>query len=345
MPIVTHGLMRMLALGGLALAVLLDAPVAAEATIAFVRGNTNSAVWAANDNGSGQRRLGLGFSPHVSPDGTTVAFMSFASSPSAPSRLMLVPASGGTPRILASGWQDPESFAWSPDSGRIAAVLGPEVGRDRLVLIDVGDGSQQTIASGYFSGVSFSPNGESLVYAKARSEQQQQRSNIYRVAATGGSPVALTHDSRSLWPLWGPAGKIVFVKLLDAKRRLYGPKNELFTIGPSGGRARRLTHTVVGPLVQGLIPTQWSASGSRLLCEFGGQDTSYAVTVNPKTGAQRNVAGYGGFVATALSPSGSTIFGFTGFLGPGPHDIATVAYRGGPVKMLIANGIEPSLGG
>jgi Tol biopolymer transport system component len=339
------GLKRMLAPGALALAVLLAAPLAADASIAFVRGFAKPAVWAAQDNGSGQRRLSLGFSPHVSPDGTTVAFMSFASSPTAPPRLMLVPTSGGAPRTLASGWRDPESFAWSPNSGTVAAVLGPEIGKDRLVLIDVEDGSQQTLASGYFSGVSFSPNGESLAYAMARNERQQQRSNIYRVALTGGSPVAITHDDRSLWPLWGPSGKIVFVKLLDAKRRLYGPKNELFTMSPSGGQVHQLTHTVVGPLVQGLVPTQWSASGSRLLCEFGGQDTSYAVTVNPKTGAEHTVGGTGGFVASALSASGSTIFGFTGFLGPGPHNIATVGYRGGPVKTLIRNGIEPSVGG
>ncbi len=337
--------MRILALGGLALAVLLGVPVAADATIAFVRGNAKPAVWSAKDNGSGLRRLGLGFSPHVSPDGTTVAFMSFASSPTAPPRLMLVPASGGAPRTLASGWRNPVSFAWSPDSGTVAAVLGPEIGKERLVLIDVEDGSQQTVASGYFSGVSFLPNGESVVYAMAPSERYPQRSNVYRAAVSGGSPVALTHDNRSLWPLWGPSGKIVFVKQLEAKRRRYGPKNELFTISPNGGQVHRLTHTVVGPLVQGLTPTAWSASGSRLLCEFGGQDTSYAVAVNPKTGAQHTVGGSGGFVATALSAGGSTIFGFTGFLGPGPHNIATVAYRGGPVKVLIRNGVEPSLGG
>jgi Tol biopolymer transport system component len=335
----------MLALGGLAFAVLLAEPVGAGATIAFVRGNAKPAVWAAKDNGAGQRRLGLGFSPHVSPDGTTVAFMSFTSSPTAPPRLMLAPAGGGAPRILASGWRDPQSFAWSPDSGTVAAVLGPEIGRDRLVLIDVEDGSQQTVASGYFSGVSFAPTGESLVYAMAPSERYPQRSNLYRFDLGSGSPVALTHDDRSLWPLWGPLGKIVFVKQLEARRRRYGPKNELFTIGPSGGLAHRLTHTVVGPLVQGLAPTQWSASGARLLCEFGGEDTSYAVTVNPRTGAQHTVGGSGGFVATALSPSGSTVFGFTGFLGPALHNIATVAYRGGPVKVLIRNGIEPSLGG
>ena len=51
-----------------------------------------------------------------------------------------------------------------------------------------------------------------------------------------------------------------------------------------GGQVKRLTHTKVDPLLQGLSPTQWSASGKQLLAEFGGQDTTYAVTVNPKTG-------------------------------------------------------------
>ena len=97
----------------------------------------------------------------------------------------------------------------------------------------------------------------------------------------------LTHDHNSLDPLWGPNGQIVFVKLLGAKQRKYGPKNELFLIGENGKGGKRLTHTNVDPLLQGLYPTQWSADGSRLLAEFEGQDTSYAVTVNPKTGAQK----------------------------------------------------------
>ncbi len=334
-----------LAVAGLTMALALGAPAAADATLAFVRGDSSPAVWSAKDNGQGQRRLGLGFDPHVSPDGTTIAFMSFGSSPTSAPRLVLVSASGGTPRALASGWRDPVAFAWSPDSGTIAAVLGPEVGKDRLVLIDVEDGAQRTIASGYFSGVSFSPNGESLVYAKAPSENYPPRSNVYRAAVAGGAPVAITHDGDSLTPLWGPTGKIVFAKLLDAKHRRYGPKNELFTMSPSGGQVRRLTHTVVGPLVQGLTPTQWSANGQRLLSEFGGEDTSYPVTVNPKTGVQHVVGASNGFVATALSPSGTKILGYTGFLGSGPHNIATIPYGGGRARVLVRNGLEPSWGG
>lgn len=332
-------------MAGLAVAIALGVQAQAGATLAFTRGLDKPSVWAAANNGSGQHRLSAGSDPHVSPDGTTVAFMALPGSSSAPPRLMVVPAKGGAARSLTSGWRDPYAFAWSPDSGMIAAVVGPEVGKDRLVSIDVQDGSQRTIAKGYFSGFSFSPNGESLVYALAASERYPARSNVYRVPVAGGAPTAITHDGRSLDPLWGPTGKIVFVKLLDAKHRLYGPKNELFTMNPNGSQVRQLTHTVVGPLVQGLTPTQWSADGSRLLSEFVGQDTSYPVTVNPKTGAQHAVGARQGFVGTALSGNGRTILGYTGFLGPGPHDIATVPYGGGAPKLLIRNGFEPSWNG
>ena len=145
-------------------------------------------------------------------------------------------------------------------------------------------------------------------------------------------------------PLWGPSGKIVFVKLLGAKQRKYGPKNELYLMSPSGSQVKRLTHTKVDSLLQGLYPTEWSANGKRLLAEFEGQDTSYAVTVNPRTGAQRPLdkAGEQGFVGTALSADGKTVLGFTGGFEPGPnHNVATVPYAGGKLKVLVHNAFEP----
>ena len=111
-------------------------------------------------------------------------------------------------------------------------------------------------------------------------------------------------------------------------------------------RSKRLTHTKVDPLLLGLFPTAWSANGNRLLAEFGGQDTSYAVTVNPKTGAQKPLDksdGEQGFVGTALSSDGSTVLGFIGGFEPGPnHDgrdrSPTAAAR---PKVLVNNASEP----
>jgi len=333
------------------LVALLAVPAMAQATLVFSRSPFNPSVWSAADNGSGARRLAGGSNPRVSPNGQIVAFLHQGKGRSSQPELMLVPANGSAPvSSLATGWREISTFAWSPDSASIVAVVGPELGPKRLVLIDVVTGAQQTIARGFFSGVSFAPEGGQLVYGGAASEDFPPRSDVYRFEIPIGQsvryepPARLTQDSRSTNPLWGPNGKIVFVKQLGAKQRKYGPKNELYLMNPAGKQIKRLTHTTVGPLLQGLYPTQWSANGKRLLAQFNGQDTSYAVTVNPRTGAQRPLieATEQGFAGAALSADGKFVLGATGGFEPGPgHDVATVPYGGGKPKVLAKNAFEP----
>jgi Tol biopolymer transport system component len=258
---------------------------------------------------------------------------------------MLAPAEGGASRAVLTGLRDSFNLAFSPDSKTVAALRGPELGKRKLVLVDVVSGTTlRTVASGYFSGFSFSPDGSELVYAKANSEKFPPRSDVYTAPTAGGKSIQVAKDHISQSPLWGPTGKIAFVKQLGAKQRKYGPKNELFLMNPNGSRVKRLTHTVVDPLLLGLVPTEWSTDGKKLLAEFGGQDTSYAVTVNPKTGAQRRIgpSGEQGFVGTALSGDGTTVLGFVGGFEPGPnHAVVTVPYGGGKPKTLVKNGFEP----
>jgi Tol biopolymer transport system component len=334
------------------LIVFIAFPAIAQATLVFSRNPLNPTVWSAADNGSGQLRLAPGSNPRISPNGEIVAFLHQGKGRSSQPELMLMPANGSAPvSRLAVGWREISTFAWSPDSASIAAVLGPELGPKRLVLIDLVSGAQQTIARGFFSGVSFAPEGGQLVYGRSASEAFPPHSDVYRFDVPIGQPlraaepVRLTGDRRSLDPLWGPNNKIVFVKQLGAKQRRNGPKNEFYLMNPAGKQVRRLTHTRVGPLLLGLYPTQWSANGRRLLAEFEGQDTSYAVTVNPRTGAQRPLveATEQGFVGTALSADGKVVLGFTGGFEPGPgHKVATIPYGGGKQRVLAKNAFEPS---
>jgi Tol biopolymer transport system component len=322
------------------LASLFALPAAAQATLAYVKAPLNPSVYAAADNGSAAHKLGPGSNPHVSPDGESVAYLH--EGPDSAQELKLAPAGGGASRTLMAGWRESFYLAFSPDSKTIAALRGPEIGKLKLVLIDLASGAQRAVASGYFNGFSFSPEGDELVYGRATSDDFPARSDLYRVATSGGKAARLTQNHASLDPLWGPNDRIVFVKQLGAKQRKYGPKNELFLINPNGKGLKRLTHTKVDPLLQGLYPTEWSANGNRLLAEFEGQDTSYAVTVNPKTGAQRALdkrnRGESGFVGTAISKDGTTVLGYTGGFDPGSaHNVATFPYDGGKVKVLVKN--------
>jgi len=338
-----------LVLSALLLAVLLAVPAAAQATLAYVRDPLHPAVFVANDDGSGAKKLDSGEAPHVSPDGNWVAYL--RQGPKNAQELKLAPAAGGPSRTLMVGWREPFYLSWSPDSTRVAALRGPELGKRKLVVIDVATGAQQIVAQGFFSGFSFSPSGFELVYAKAGSEKFPPRSDVFRtetpppgvVNVQAPQTYRLTKDHRSSFPLWGPT-KIVFVKTLDANKRKYGPKNELYLMNPSGKGVKRLTHTKVPQLLQGLFPTDWSADGNRLLAEFEGQDTSYAVEVNPRTGAQKPVAAAGeqGFVGTALSSDGTQVLGYTGGFDPGSkHDVVSIPFGGGRAKVLAKNAFLP----
>jgi len=343
-------------------ALLLAFPVAAQATLAYVtdvkiQGRassihvTPSRVVIAGDDGSNPRAIEQGNSPHVSPDGLSVAYLHEGGGHTQELRLALV--AGGPLRTLMVNFREAFYLTWSPDSSTIAALKGPELGKRKLVLIDVLTGAQRVVAQGFFSGFSFSPDGSELVYAKAGKEKYPPRSDVYRlqfvppgaVSVAAEKPVRLTHDHNSSDPLWGPTNKIVFVKTVEGKKRKYGPKNELFLMNPKGKGVKRLTHTKVDPLLQGLFPTDWSANGKRLLAEFEGQDTSYAVTVNRQTGAQRPLlkAEESGFVGTALSADGKTVLGYEGGFDPGnKHNVATLPYGGGKPTVLVENASEPS---
>jgi len=349
--------LKLVVLAALSTAVL-ALPGAAHATLAFVRHPFHPLVWVAADDGSEGRVLVAGTNPRVSPDGNIVALMHEGTGRRAQPELVLAPADrSAPPSTLVKGWRNPYVFAWSPDSKSVAAVLGPELGKQRLALIDTVTGAQRTIAKGYFNGVSFDPDGGALAYGMAPSEKYPPNSDIYsfEIPVPGRQYVQthqfnhrLTHNHGSTNPVWGPNGQIVFARQLGAKKRRYGPKNELYLMNPAGRQVRRLTRTRVSPLAVGLTPTAFSPSGNRLLAQFGGQDLSYAVAVNPNTGGQRPLveATEQGFIGTGFTADGKRVIGSTRGFEPGPgNNIGTVPYPHGKPKVLAKNAFEPSLGG
>lgn len=328
------------------LALFLALPAAASATIAYVKGFATQTVYTANDSGKGVKKVDKGSSPHVSPDGASVAYWHEGSGHK--TELKVAAVGGGAGETLMTNWQEPFEMRWSPDSEFILAERGGELGKRKLVLVTVATGAQRVLATGFFSGFSFDPEGKEVVYGMSNTQDFPGKVDVYKVSAAGGKPVALTSDHISEFPLWGPTGKIVFVKLLEANKRKYAPKNELFLMNPNGKAVKRLTHTKVDQLLQGLFPTAWSANGKRLLAQFGGQDTTYAVGVNVQTGGQKPIleATEQGLVGTALSPNGQTVYGSTGGFEPNSNQaVVSVPWSGGKPKVLAKGGSSPSWGG
>jgi dipeptidyl aminopeptidase/acylaminoacyl peptidase len=322
----------------LGLALTLLVPAGAGAMLVFTRNSLNPAVFAAGDNGKGIHRIGAGNSPHISPDGQTIVYLRGGNTP----EMVTVPAGGGPTRPLMKNWREQFDFDFSPDSKLVAAERGHELGKRKLVVIDIASGKQRVVAQGFFNGFSFSPDGHQLVFSKS-GKPFSLNGDLFRIGVAGSKPVALTNNHKSISPLWSPDGRIVFDRVRNLKSPV-GPKAQLYVMNGKGGGARQLTHTKVAPLLFGLSPVAFSANGSRLLATFGGQDTAYAVTVNPRDGAERKVIPGDmemGFLGTAISKDGEQVLGVTS-VEPGPRQhIAVVPYGGGPKKVIVADGFEP----
>jgi Tol biopolymer transport system component len=183
----------------------------------------------------------------------------------------------------------------------------------------------------------FSPDSSALVLGAARGDA----SDLWVFTIAAGTRARITHDGRSLDPVWGPDG-LVFDRM--RRRRGDAPAFQLWAAQADGSHARRITHMRIPRLLSGLVPLDLSADGSRLLAEFEGQDISVAFAVNPSTGRARSLSRLleSGFVGAALSADGSRVLGTTG--GPDPsarHSVATVPYRGGHTHVLVRNAAYP----
>jgi Tol biopolymer transport system component len=336
-----------LAASSLTIACLAAAP--ASATIAYERGAASPSIWVAEDSGASPRQLvaaGGGFEPSIAPDASAVAFASLPvhGNPA----LELVPIAGGPATTLMRNEANLTNTAWSPDAKSIVTAQGESGGRETLVLITLATKATRVIATGSFDGVSFSPDSTQLAYARAPNDRVfPPASDIYTVPVAGGTPRRITSNHRSTTPVWGPA-KIAFARTFKAPgRREDAPKSNVWLMNADGSQARQLTRQKAPFLLSGPAPLAWSASGAQLLAQFSGQDTIYGEAVNPSTGAARllssNKSLAYGLIAAGISRDGTTVLGATGGFEPGPgHNIVSVPFAGGPVKVLIRGGFAPS---
>ena len=309
--------------------------------LAYVTGltGTHPVVHVANADGSGAIAIGSGADALISPTGTQVAISTPLTSRG--TSLVVRPAAGGAARTLVRASDSVDQLAWSPDGARLAVV----VNATRLEVIDVASGAARTIArGGQVQGASFSPDSARVVFATTRSTRLYEPVNVSVAQADGSGAHALTHDGRSLDPLWGPT-RIAYTH--EQLRRNDAPIYQLRTMRPDGSGVHQLTHMRIPTLVSGLSATAWSADGTRLLAEYGGQDTSEAWTVDVRSGRARDLTGrVDGVIGRGLSADGRTVLVQRGFFDdPAHQSVATLPFGGGRATVLVARGSDPSWDG
>jgi Tol biopolymer transport system component len=330
----------------LVVAALLALPAAANATLSYTKDLKVPTVYYSKDNGKGAKKIGSGYNSHVSPNGE---WIEYERSTANGIEMRMFSVEAGKSERLLNPLQEGYDVAWSPDSTMIAAQTGPLNGPFTLVVINVESLKRSKVASGFFNGFSFSPESDEIVYGVAPNLHYPPKSSIFKVGVDGTGRVKLSPDKKSMDPLWGANGQIVFTRQMSGKNRPYGPANQIFVMNEEGERISQVSHTKVDALAQGLAPLGLSENGNRLLTEFGGQDQSYGVCVSMVTGAEKNLSQGNpetGFQAAALSPDGTTILGTTGLgFGGNPHPkVVTMPWNGGKVKVLVKGGYAPSWG-
>jgi hypothetical protein len=325
-------------------------------TIVYVTqsGTSPPLVWTMRSDGSQKTSLGEGFSPQISPSDQQVAVSLFGAGASETGPALGIYSTTGAPRqtYLSLKGETAQPLSWSPD-GRYLAVDVQSTALKRgaqlsgLGILDTQSAKLSMIAHGQLFGASFAPNGsDEVVYGLARSQLLTARVNIYRAKPDGTGTVALTHDGRSLFPLWGP-GAIAYDR--ERLRREDAPVYQLW-LRPSKGKTRRLTNVRVRSLVSGLIPVAFSADGSRLLAQFVGQDTSEAWAVSVASGRARRLTPKGARLplqAAGLSTDGGTVLVNEGGVdGPASEGrVATLPFAGGRSTVLVTHGSQASWNG
>ena len=145
---------------------------------------------------TGQQRLLGGspkqkdWSPHWSPDGRHIAFLSQRSGYT---EIWLVAADGSGMTQLTHLKHDVDEFAWSPDGSRLAATINRDAAVD-LALVDVKTGIVRDLCTGpgYFASVHWSPSGRTLT---AEHESATKPADIYQIDVESGRMTQLTFST------------------------------------------------------------------------------------------------------------------------------------------------------
>ncbi len=155
----------------------------------------------------------------VSPDGRQVVFETLG-------KLWIKPVSGGAARPLVKGNDEELELypSWSRDGRTIVYVGWTDRGLGRIRTIAAGGGTAREVTAqpGHYARPIFSPDGRTIVFEKGQggyltAARWSENPGIYRVPASGGSPVRVSSDGAA--PQFGASNDRLFMIVSAASKR------------------------------------------------------------------------------------------------------------------------------
>jgi hypothetical protein len=263
-------------------------------------------------------------------------------------RALMIYSTVGKPRqvYINLAQTTASALSWSPDSRYLALDLedttasstASNAGAGGVAIVDTTTRTVKRIAKGFVWGASFDPTpnaNDRLAYGLSGAHKLNSRTEIFTSNADGSDQTQITHDGRSLNPVWGPR-TVAFDR--QRFRGENAPAYNIWQMNGDGSRLRQITHVRVGPLLDGLVPVAWSAGGQRMVAEFVGEDTNegYTVSVASRTAKLIKVAHHDSVQANGISRNGRTVL-VTLDAAENPTaagQIATIPFSGGRPRVF-----------
>jgi dipeptidyl aminopeptidase/acylaminoacyl peptidase len=182
--------------------------------------NSLSDIWTVSAVAGSPRKLlenpGPDNSPRWSPDGSQIAFVTSARSDVRQGRLAVIPAAGGTPRMIAPTFlYQPSAPAWSPD-GRTIHFGASVKTTTQLFAVPAVGGTPRALShvSGTIAGGTLSRDAGTIAYTQGDA-QHPADVHVARVDATLLNPTKLTDHNPQVTGLALGRSEVVTWKSAD----------------------------------------------------------------------------------------------------------------------------------
>ena len=175
-------------------------------------------IWKISVKSGAPEALDIGPASHCngshgfSPDGKWLA-ISCATPDKPESRVYVVPAQGGAPRLVT---ENPNSYwhTWSPDGKTIIFTRPNQGGGGNIFAIPADGGPERALTTGSVisDDPDYSPDGQSIYFNSNRGGSMQ----IWRMRPDGSNPEQITSDDYANWtPHISPDGKSMLILSYD----------------------------------------------------------------------------------------------------------------------------------
>jgi Tol biopolymer transport system component len=225
----------------------------------------------------------------VSPDGRLVAY---AARDGDDLDLFVVRADGGRPRLVAGSARSEQSPVWSPDSTRLAYLVGDGYtygGPGELWVAHAAGGRRIRLTAMASRDAEWSPDGRRVAFASAErlDEVEGSGGRLFVVGADGARLRRVARDLHGDRPRWSPDGFLIAFWSGRFDDDEFRDRGDIYAVDVRTDRVQRLTRRND----VGSYTAQWTRQRTILFTRELDLTTAIVETADARTGRIRRLRG------------------------------------------------------